>query len=73
MEKLSIENIISINRNHNGDFYVLFRVENARSINPKANRKANEIIILGIPKSYFNNWCINNKLNLHTLVEKYQL
>lgn len=36
-----------------GGVYLFFKVEAPRSINPKAKRKADELLIVGIPKNAF--------------------
>ena len=45
-----------INRNSNGDYYFIYEVEAPRSVNPKAKRKANELLIVGVPKAKLENY-----------------
>ena len=39
-----------ISTNQNGDYYFGFRIHAPRNINPKAKHKADELIIVGVPK-----------------------
>ena len=45
-----IDRLQFISTNENGDYYFGFRIGAPRSINPKAKRKADELIIVGVPK-----------------------
>ena len=49
--------IRQISQNKNGDYYVIYELTANRSICPSANRKANEILIIGIPKDRFKDFC----------------
>lgn len=40
---------ISLNK-ENGSIYVIYKIKNNRSINPKAKRKEDEVLIIGYPK-----------------------
>ena len=40
--------------------YVIYKVVAPRSINAKANRKANEVLIVGIPPANQNKWCLQH-------------
>ena len=44
------DNLLEINRNANGDYYFIYSVVAPRSINPKAKRTANEVLIVGVHK-----------------------
>ena len=54
----AFDNLLEINRNKDGNYYFIYRVEAPRSINPGAKRKADEILIVGVPQnklcSYLN-------------------
>lgn len=43
--------IRQISQNKNGDYYVIYELTANRSICPSANRKANEVLIIGVPKA----------------------
>ena len=46
----TIDTLLEINRNQNGDYYFIFKVDNVRNtINTKAKPR-NEVIIVGVPQ-----------------------
>lgn len=49
--------ILFIAENKDGNYYITFGIPAKRSINPKADRKAQEIIILGVPKEKMSDFC----------------
>lgn len=46
-----------INCNENGDWYVGYRVKVQRGIKGKTKSKVDELLIVGIPGSQFNDFC----------------
>lgn len=48
---MNFDDLLEICRNENGDYYFIYKVEAPRAINPKAKRKAREVIIVGVPKA----------------------
>lgn len=56
VKKTCLDELDSINRNQNGDYYFIFRVPKVRnSINPKAHPR-NEVLIVGVPKKQLVNY-----------------
>ena len=51
-DKLTVEDIEFISTNQDGNYYIGYRVTAPRSINAKAERKANELLIYGFHKKY---------------------
>lgn len=46
----SLDSLVCINRNANGDYYFIYSVKARRSINAKAKRTADELLIVGVPQ-----------------------
>ena len=57
-------NVLFISQNKNGDFYVGIKVVNNRGINPKAKRKADELLIIGVPKAKISEFCAAHNIKL---------
>lgn len=55
--KLDKNDLLNVNFNKNGDAYFIFEVKASRAINPKAKRKADELLIVGVPKKHINDYC----------------
>lgn len=53
-----------ISENKDGNFYVGYKVIAPRSINAKANRKAEELLIVGIPKAKFPKYCLEHDIEI---------
>lgn len=47
-----------ISANENGDFYVGYKVKVTRGIRGKTKGNVDEVLIVGVPKAKFNNFCI---------------
>ena len=47
-----------ISANENGDFYVGYKVNVTRGIRGKTKGKVDEVLIVGVPKAKFNDFCI---------------
>lgn len=46
-----------IAQNKNGDYYVVYELTANRSINPASWSKQNEVLIIGIPKNKWAQFC----------------
>lgn len=46
-----------ISRNKDGNYYVGYKIVVQRGIKGKTRSKANELIIIGVPKSKFKEFC----------------
>lgn len=53
-----------IAENENGDFYVCYEIEVKRGIHAKGKSTAKEVLLLGIPKADFPQWCKNNNIQV---------
>lgn len=51
-----------IEKNKDGNYYVGYEFPAARSINPKASRKANELVVLGVPAAKWKQFCKDNNI-----------
>ena len=51
----------SINRNQNGDYYIIFRVPNvARGMHGKTKGHVNELLIVGVPQDKLDSFLRNH-------------
>ena len=53
---------VSMNKK-NGSAYFVYQLDNKRAINPNASRKAQEVLIVGVPKSQVSNYLKKEGLN----------
>lgn len=69
----ALDDLLEINRNGNGDYYLIFKVDNVRNnINVKAKSR-NELIIVGVPKKKIIPFLRSLILNdLSELVDEHQ-
>ena len=70
------EDIEFISRNKDGNWYVGYRVKVQRGIKGKTKSKVDEVLIVGIPNSKFDEWCKKHNVrvvcrNSETLEEEY--
>lgn len=49
--------LVFISKNQNGDYYVGFKIKVNRGIRGKTKSKVDELIIVGIPKDKFPEFC----------------
>lgn len=54
--------VLFISQNKDGNYYIGFGIPAKRNINPKADRKAQEVIILGVPKEKMTQFCADNDI-----------
>lgn len=47
----NLDDLVFISTNKDGNFYFGFKIVAPRSINAKAKRSADELLIVGVPKS----------------------
>lgn len=58
-----------INTNKNGDFYIGYRINVKRGIHGKTKSNVNELIIAGVPKERFPEFCKNVILKEESMKE----
>lgn len=58
-----------ISKNENGDFYVCHSIMVQRGIKGKSKSKVEEVIIVGVPKNDFKDFCNKHNLNYDEIME----
>ena len=58
-----------ISMNANGDFYVGYKVKVQRGIRGKTKSKVDEVLIVGVPKNDFKDFCLKNDLDYDVIME----
>ena len=59
-----------ISKNDNGDFYVGYTVSVQRGIRGKTKGKVDELLIIGIPKNQFKEFCNKHALNYNEIIKE---
>ena len=66
LTKGPFDNLLEINRNKNGDYYFIYKVENVRNtINTKAKPRK-EVLIVGVPQTRLTDY-LNASVNTDKL------
>lgn len=58
-----------ISKNDNGDFYVCYTIMVQRGIKGKSKSKVEEVIIVGVPKNQFKDFCNKHNLNYDEIMK----
>jgi len=53
-----------IAKNKDGNYYAIYKVKVQRGIKGKTKSKVDELIIVGIPKSEFKDFCKKHNINI---------